>query len=78
VSNDRGHLLPGVPKSKESPWGKFKGTWDEGMDCRNTKHCDNLVISKCKQASVLKSYKAANNNQMKTENSNKEATLQME
>jgi len=28
VANDRGHLLPGVPKSKQSPWGEFVGTWD--------------------------------------------------
>ncbi|KAJ3630294.1 hypothetical protein MTP99_011496 [Tenebrio molitor] len=27
ISNDRGHLLPGVPKSKSSPWGSFMGTW---------------------------------------------------
>ncbi|XP_063918015.1 protein Flattop homolog [Zophobas morio] len=27
ISNDRGHLLPGVPKSKASPWGNFKGAW---------------------------------------------------
>ena len=26
------------------------------MDCRKTKHCDNLVISKSKQASALKSF----------------------
>ncbi|XP_053331207.1 protein Flattop isoform X2 [Spea bombifrons] len=28
IANDRGHLLPGVPKSKASPWGTFMGTWD--------------------------------------------------
>ncbi|XP_077985530.1 protein Flattop homolog [Glandiceps talaboti] len=28
VANDRGHLLPGVPKSSQSPWGNFVGTWD--------------------------------------------------
>ncbi|XP_069807517.1 protein Flattop isoform X2 [Dendropsophus ebraccatus] len=28
ISNDRGHLLPGVPRSKTSPWGTFIGTWD--------------------------------------------------
>ncbi|XP_053548986.1 protein Flattop-like [Bombina bombina] len=28
ITNDRGHLLPGVPKSKASPWGTFIGTWD--------------------------------------------------
>lgn len=27
VSNDRGHLLPGIPHSKRSPWGEFVGTW---------------------------------------------------
>ena len=30
VANDRGHLLPGVPRSAQSPWGNFKGTWDTG------------------------------------------------
>lgn len=28
ISNERGHLLPGVPRSKTSPWGTFIGTWD--------------------------------------------------
>ncbi|XP_063295375.1 protein Flattop [Pelobates fuscus] len=28
IANDRGHLLPDVPKSKEDPWGSFVGTWD--------------------------------------------------
>ncbi|XP_070551320.1 protein Flattop homolog [Ptychodera flava] len=28
IANDRGHLLPGAPRSKESPWGSFVGTWD--------------------------------------------------
>ena len=54
VTNDRGHLLPGVPRSKESPWGTFKGTWD--MDCRETKHCQNLIKTKSETASSLKSY----------------------
>ncbi|XP_044255150.1 uncharacterized protein LOC123005450 [Tribolium madens] len=27
IANDRGHLLPGVPKAKGSPWGSFIGTW---------------------------------------------------
>ncbi|OWF53831.1 protein Flattop-like isoform X2 [Mizuhopecten yessoensis] len=27
-ANDRGHLLPGVKRSRESPWGTFVGTWD--------------------------------------------------
>ena len=35
MSNDRGHLLAGVPRSKESPWGNFKGTWDDHMDFMN-------------------------------------------
>ncbi|XP_032060222.1 protein Flattop [Aythya fuligula] len=26
--NDRGHLLPSVPRSQASPWGSFLGTWD--------------------------------------------------
>nr|XP_022914509.1 uncharacterized protein LOC111424996 isoform X1 [Onthophagus taurus] len=28
VSNEKGHLLPGVPRSYTSPWGNFVGTWD--------------------------------------------------
>ncbi|XP_075699883.1 protein Flattop isoform X2 [Rhinoderma darwinii] len=32
ISNDRGHLLPGVPRSKVNPWGTFIGTWD--MPCK--------------------------------------------
>ncbi|XP_060086230.1 protein Flattop homolog [Ylistrum balloti] len=27
-ANDRGHLLPGVKRSRESPWGTYVGTWD--------------------------------------------------
>ncbi|XP_023555596.1 protein Flattop isoform X2 [Octodon degus] len=27
IANDRGHLLPSVPRSKASPWGSFIGTW---------------------------------------------------
>uniref|UniRef100_A0A8D2CXQ3 Protein Flattop n=1 Tax=Sciurus vulgaris TaxID=55149 RepID=A0A8D2CXQ3_SCIVU len=27
IANDRGHLLPSVPRSKASPWGTFMGTW---------------------------------------------------
>lgn len=27
-ANDRGHLLPRVPRRRESPWGTFVGTWD--------------------------------------------------
>ena len=54
VANDCGHLLPGIPRSKESPWGTFKGTWD--MDCRKTKHCQNLIKTKSETASALKSF----------------------
>ncbi|CAI5798228.1 Cilia- and flagella-associated protein 126 [Podarcis lilfordi] len=28
IANDRGHLLPAVPRSKASPWGTYMGTWD--------------------------------------------------
>ncbi|XP_072356616.1 protein Flattop [Scyliorhinus torazame] len=28
IADDRGYLKPGVPRSKESPWGTFMGTWD--------------------------------------------------
>ena len=28
VTNDRGHLLEGVPRSSKNPWGDFLGTWD--------------------------------------------------
>ncbi|XP_017370634.1 protein Flattop [Cebus imitator] len=27
IANDRGHLLPSVPRSKANPWGSFMGTW---------------------------------------------------
>uniref|UniRef100_A0A5F8GAU4 Protein Flattop n=1 Tax=Monodelphis domestica TaxID=13616 RepID=A0A5F8GAU4_MONDO len=27
IANDRGHLLPSVPRSKTSPWGTFMSTW---------------------------------------------------
>ena len=54
ISNDRGHLLPGVARSNESPWGTFKGTWDMKMDCRNTVHCQTLTTLKSEGASCLK------------------------
>ncbi|XP_068271261.1 protein Flattop [Nyctibius grandis] len=28
IADDRGHLLPAVPRSQASPWGTFVGTWD--------------------------------------------------
>ncbi|XP_065510063.1 protein Flattop [Caloenas nicobarica] len=28
IANDRGHLLPAVPRSQVSPWGTFVGTWE--------------------------------------------------
>jgi hypothetical protein len=28
VANDKGHLLSGIPRSQENPWGNFVGTWD--------------------------------------------------
>ncbi|XP_075593022.1 protein Flattop [Balearica regulorum gibbericeps] len=28
IANDRGHLLPAVPRSQASPWGSFVGTWE--------------------------------------------------
>ncbi|KAM6112593.1 protein Flattop [Phoenicopterus ruber ruber] len=28
IADDRGHLLPDVPRSQASPWGKFVGTWE--------------------------------------------------
>lgn len=27
LSNNRGHLLPGIPRPKTDPWGDFVGTW---------------------------------------------------
>ncbi|KAK9884434.1 hypothetical protein WA026_007281 [Henosepilachna vigintioctopunctata] len=27
ISNDRGHLVPGVPRPKERPWIRFPTTW---------------------------------------------------
>merc|ERR1712025_86832 len=45
VGNDRGHLLPGVPRSNDSPWGSFKGTWE---------HSEKLIVSNEKWPSALK------------------------
>jgi hypothetical protein len=28
VADNRGHLLPGIERSKRSPFGEFLGTWD--------------------------------------------------
>ncbi|KAM6106603.1 protein Flattop [Pterocles gutturalis] len=28
IADDRGHLLPAVPRSQASPWGTFVGTWE--------------------------------------------------
>ncbi|KAM6365118.1 protein Flattop [Pluvialis apricaria] len=28
IADDRGHLLPTVPRSQASPWGTFVGTWE--------------------------------------------------
>lgn len=28
IADDKGHLLPTVPRSKDSPWGTYLGTWD--------------------------------------------------
>ncbi|XP_032568936.1 protein Flattop [Chiroxiphia lanceolata] len=28
IADDRGHLLPGIPRSQVSPWGTFLGTWE--------------------------------------------------
>uniref|UniRef100_A0A8B9FA60 Protein Flattop n=1 Tax=Amazona collaria TaxID=241587 RepID=A0A8B9FA60_9PSIT len=28
IANDRGHLLPSIPRSQASPWGSFLGTWE--------------------------------------------------
>lgn len=28
ITDDRGHLLPGIKKSERSPFGEFIGTWD--------------------------------------------------
>ncbi|XP_012567139.2 protein Flattop homolog isoform X1 [Hydra vulgaris] len=52
ISDENGHLLPGVKRSKDFPWGNFKGTWDSSMDCRKTNHSKNLI--KAKIPSVLK------------------------
>uniref|UniRef100_A0A1B6KXH3 Cilia- and flagella-associated protein 126 n=1 Tax=Graphocephala atropunctata TaxID=36148 RepID=A0A1B6KXH3_9HEMI len=27
IANDRGHLLPGVQRPPQNPWGSFRGTW---------------------------------------------------
>ena len=31
IANDRGHLKEGVPRSEQSSWGSFVGTWN--MPC---------------------------------------------
>ncbi|XP_049794930.1 protein Flattop [Schistocerca nitens] len=28
IANDRGHLLPGVPRGPRGPWGCYRGTWE--------------------------------------------------
>lgn len=49
-ANDRGHLLPNVPKERSSPWGNFVGTWDmptqiPGNRVTNaTARCEEAVI----------------------------------
>lgn len=58
LSNDRGHLLEGVPRAKTSPWGDFKGTWDSKMDCQKTVHSQTLTTLKSEGASCM-------NNQVK-------------
>ena len=37
VANNRGHLLPGVKRSRESPWGNFVGTYDMPLKIPGTK-----------------------------------------
>ncbi|KAL8579867.1 hypothetical protein ACOMHN_046434 [Nucella lapillus] len=39
-ANDRGHLLPNVPRRRESPWGPFVGTWDMPCHLPGTKQFD--------------------------------------
>lgn len=36
VANNRGHLLSGVKRSRESPWGNFVGTWDMPLNIPGT------------------------------------------
>ncbi|EDL39134.1 protein Flattop isoform 2 [Mus musculus] len=52
IANDRGHLLPSVPRSKASPWGSFMGTWQMPLKippakvtltARTTTAADNLT-----------------------------------
>lgn len=28
IANNSGHLLPGIKKSKNGPWGNYVGTWE--------------------------------------------------
>ncbi|XP_011437457.3 protein Flattop homolog [Magallana gigas] len=37
VANNRGHLLSGVKRSRESPWGNFVGTWDMPLNIPGNK-----------------------------------------
>ena len=66
ISNDRGHLLDGIPRSNASPWGAFKGTWDRGMDCTKTLHSQTLAPLKSEGTSCL-------NNQVKKANNIKQS-----
>jgi len=49
-ANDRGHLLPNVPRERSSPWGSHVGTWDmpnkiPGNRVLNpTARCEDAVI----------------------------------
>ncbi|VEN63620.1 unnamed protein product [Callosobruchus maculatus] len=56
ISNSRGHLLPGVFRSHNLPWGNYLGTWE--MPKYIDKHTANILngtiegkerIRKCKQ-----------------------------
>ena len=68
ISNDRGHLLNGIPRSNASPWGTFKGTWDSGLECTKTFHSQTLAPLKSEGASCL-------NNQVKKANNVKQSDM---
>lgn len=53
ISNDRGHILPGIPRSSNSPWGEFVGTWDMSRPPLKTKTMKtNAMASNAQNADV--------------------------
>ncbi|KAJ7321747.1 hypothetical protein OS493_034134 [Desmophyllum pertusum] len=45
IANNRGHILPGIPRSSKSPWGEFLGTWDMTKPPLRTKTMKTTAMS---------------------------------